>query len=353
MTITKQRKINNALNRIEMTPMKNISLIVLFLLSFWSPNILKAQEGLPIYSDYLTDNYYLIHPSMAGAANCAQVRLTARQNWFGQKDAPGLQTLSINSSLGNSNSAIGGIAFADNNGYHSQSGAYVTYAHHLKFSRSDLDLNMLSFGLSAGLLQYRLDRSEFVAGNDPLAAGGNLSSGEFNIDFGFSYHLYDFYAHVTAKNLLKNSGINNDLQITSNLRRYLISTGFIISKPGKTLSYEPSLLIQHQEGTKQSTIDFNIKLYQKLKSNTLYGGISYRRSLDGAEFLEGNEIVSQKLNYFTPFIGLNYKKFTFAYTYSHQLNSLVFDNGGLHQITLGFDFSCKKERYDCNCPAIN
>ena len=22
----------------------------------------SAQEGLPIYSDYLTDNYYLIHP---------------------------------------------------------------------------------------------------------------------------------------------------------------------------------------------------------------------------------------------------------------------------------------------------
>ena len=26
-----------------------------------------AQEGLPIYSDYLTDNFYLLYPSMAGA----------------------------------------------------------------------------------------------------------------------------------------------------------------------------------------------------------------------------------------------------------------------------------------------
>lgn len=333
--------------------MKNISPIALFLISLCSFTLMRAQEGLPIYSDYLTDNYYLLHPSMAGAANCSQARLTSRQNWFGQKDAPGLQTLSINSGLGSGTSAIGAILFADNNGYHSQSGAYFTYAHHLKFSRSDLDLNMLSFGISAGILQYRLDRSEFVAGVDPLAAGGNLSNGEFNMDFGFSYHLYDFYAHVTAKNLLKNSGINNDLQVTSNLRRYLLSVGYVINKPGKTLSYEPSILIQHQEGTKQSAVDFNLKLYQKIKSSTLYGGISYRRSLDGAEFLEDNQIVSQKLNYFTPFVGLNYKKITFAYTYSHQLNSLVFDNGGLHQLTLGFDFSCKRQRYDCNCPAIN
>ena len=41
-----------------------------------------SQEGLPVYSDYLSDNYYLIHPSMAGAANCAKVRLTGRQQWF-------------------------------------------------------------------------------------------------------------------------------------------------------------------------------------------------------------------------------------------------------------------------------
>ena len=51
-----------------------------------------SQEGLPVYSDYLSDNYYLLHPSMAGAANCTKLRLTARQQWFGQQDAPSLQT---------------------------------------------------------------------------------------------------------------------------------------------------------------------------------------------------------------------------------------------------------------------
>ena len=72
-----------------------------------------AQEGLPIYSDYLTDNYYLIHPSMAGVANCSKVRLTARQQWFGQNDAPNLQTLSINGRIGESQSGVGGIIYND------------------------------------------------------------------------------------------------------------------------------------------------------------------------------------------------------------------------------------------------
>ena len=171
----------------------------------------EAQEGLPIYSDYLTDNYYLIHPSMAGVANCAKVRLTARKQWFGQDDAPALQTLSINGRIGNSPSAVGAIVYNDKNGYHSQTGAYLTYAHHLMFSRNEIDLNMLSFGLSAGVIQYKLDETTFLnEGFDPIIAGIEQSASNFNIDFGFSYHLYDFYAHATVKNVLNNDGVNSN-----------------------------------------------------------------------------------------------------------------------------------------------
>ena len=48
---------------------KSYLILVLFLtqLSF-------SQEGVAVYSDYLSDNYYLIHPSMAGAANCGKIR---------------------------------------------------------------------------------------------------------------------------------------------------------------------------------------------------------------------------------------------------------------------------------------
>ena len=74
-----------------------------------------SQEGLPIYSDYLTDNYYLLFPSMAGAANCTKVRFTGRKQWMDQDEAPNLQTVSINGRLGDSKSALGTIAFKDQN----------------------------------------------------------------------------------------------------------------------------------------------------------------------------------------------------------------------------------------------
>ena len=317
----------------------------------------NSQEGLPIYTDYLTDNYYLIHPSMAGAANCAKIRVTGRQQWFGQDNAPQLATLSINSRIGDTQSAVGGILYTDRNGFHSQNGAYITYAHHLLFSRNEVDLNQLSFGLSIGMIQYKLDETAFTAeGFDPIIAGIEQSATNFNIDFGFSYHLFDFYAHFTAKNILKNDGINsNERGIFSydNPRQFLASLGYVFGKYGSDWSYEPSVMFQYRDGTKESLFDVNVKAYKTMSFGKLWGGLSYRRSLDGAEFVDGTGVSSQKLQYISPLLGVNYKDFMFAYTYAYQANSVVFNNAGFHQITLGYNFNCRRERYDCNCPAVN
>lgn len=315
-----------------------------------------AQEGLPIYSDYLTDNYYLIHPSMAGVANCNKIRFTGRKQWFGQSNAPNLQTLSINGRIGETSSGVGAILFNDENGYHSQTGAYLTYAHHLMFSRNPIDLNMLSFGLSIGMIQYKLDETTFLAdGFDPLIAGIERSATDFNIDFGFSYQFVNFYAHATIKNVLENDGVNFNEQGLSfnNLRTYLFSAGNVFSSFNREWSYEPSVMFMYRDATKESSIDVNMKVYKEMDFGKVWGGISYRRSLDGAEFLNGTGISSQKLQYITPLIGVNYQNYVFAYTYSYQSNSVVFNNGGFHQITLGINFGCRREKYECNCPAVN
>ncbi len=332
----------------------NLKKLSLLAVVVFCSQFVKAQEGLPIYTDYLTDNYYLIHPSMAGAANCAKLRITGRQQWFGQDDAPQLATVSVNSRIGETQSGIGAIVYSDKNGYHSQNGMYLTYAHHLMFSRSEVDLNQLSFGLSIGMIQYKLDETAFLNEPfDPIIAGIEQSSTNFNMDLGFSYNLYNFYAHATVKNVLNNKGINNDIEITSNLRRYLLSAGYGFGKFGSDWSYEPSILFQYKDGTKESSFDLNLKAYKKMDFGQVWAGLSYRRSLDGAEYIDGSSINSQKLQYVSPILGINYNNFMFAYTYAYQANSVVFNNGGFHQVTLGLNFNCRKERYHCNCPAIN
>ena len=98
-----------------MISFKNIVFVAT--LALMTQNI-NSQEGLPIYSDYLTDNFYLLHPSMAGVSSCNKLRATGRQQWFGDENAPSLQTMSINARIGESSSGVGAIVFNDQNGYH-------------------------------------------------------------------------------------------------------------------------------------------------------------------------------------------------------------------------------------------
>src|SRR6478735_2815535 len=166
---------------------KGYLLLIILLISQFS----FSQEGISVYSDYLTDNYYLIHPSMAGASNCAKVRFTGRQQWFGSDNAPSLNTLSFNGRLSD-RSGAGIILYNDENGYHSQKGVKLSYAHHIMFSRSDLDLNQLSFGISVGAAQSQLDETSFLnQPADPLISGTIQKSTYYNVDLGASYNYLD------------------------------------------------------------------------------------------------------------------------------------------------------------------
>lgn len=325
----------------------------LLVLSFLLAQISFSQEGIAVYSDYLSDNYYLIHPSMAGAANCGKIRLTGRQQWFGQEDAPALQTLSFNTALDEDGiSGVGIIAFNDKNGYHSQSGAKLTYAHHLRFSRNTIDLNQLSFGLSAVFVQSNLDGRNYV-GFDPAVVQGVVQKDSyFNADLGASYFYMDFFTHLTVKNFLANKReLYTDFE-SDNLRKYLWSAGATFGDEDRLL-FEPSFMFQYTEETTEKAIDLNLKVYKQLDFGRLWGGLSYRRSFDGAQYTSGGGLEEQKLQWITPIIGVNYKKFMFSYTYSHIMGDIKFDNGGFHQLTLGIDVFCRAKAWDCNCPAVN
>ncbi|MBA3985455.1 MAG: type IX secretion system membrane protein PorP/SprF [Flavobacteriales bacterium] len=298
-----------------------------------------GQEGIPVYSDYFADNLYLLHPSMAGAAYYGKLRLTARQQWFDQNEAPNIQTLTFHTRLGE-RSGIGAILYNDRNGYHSQTGGYLTYAHHIMFSRTKYDLNQLSFGLSAGVIQSRLDETNFDLSNfDPVIAGIIQSSSYLNIDAGVSYNFLNFSSHFTVKNLLfRNRNLFTEDFEPNNQRSYNMSAAYGFASAYGDWTFEPSFLFQWKERTGEQAIDVNFKAFRQLDFGRLWGGVSYRRSFDGAEFLDGVSVSNQKLQYITPVVGINYDKFVFAYTYSYQTGSVVFDNGGFHQLTLGFNF---------------
>ena len=321
-----------------------------------------AQEGIPVYFDYLSDNYYLVFPSMAGIGEGGKIRATARKQWFDVDDAPSLQTINAHFRIGDTPSGIGAILFNDANGYHSQTGLKLTYAHHLRMGSSDMRvLNQLSFGLSGTVLQSSLDETEFRSVTpDPAVSGIKLSASYTNVDIGISYNFQEFYTHFAVTNALTGSKRNvyyrdrqdnPDQLVIDNIRRYLVSAGYVIGR--SEWQVEPSILFQMTEFTKEKTMDINAKVYKDVNFGRIWGGLSYRRSFDGAQFQTTNGFGEQRLQLVTPIVGANINNFMVSYNYSYQMGDIRFDNGGFHQITIGYDFGQTERKYDCYCPAAN
>lgn len=308
---------------------------IVFLCFLGASIFVHAQETLPIYTDYLSDNVYLIHPSAAGFRDCSKVRLTARNQWSGVQDAPSLQTLNFHTKFGEKG-GLGLIIFNDQNGYHSRQGVQGSYAYHLDLGRFE-EYRQLSFGLSIMVVNNKLDETSFEI-PDPVISQIVQSSGYFNADFSMAYHNMDFFGYFTVKNLMLTARNLYSADYESlNLRRYLLSLGYYFDyNVGSGVEFEPSVMIQFIERTNEKFVDFNFKVYKELSNAKLWAAFSYRRGFDNVN--------TQQLSYLTPIVGVNFEKYMFSYTYTKQTGDILFDDGSYHQITLGFNFGCYSPR---------
>ena len=323
--------------------------LTILLATFLFINKINSQETLPVYSDYLSDNVYLLHPAAAGIGNCAKLRLTHRNQWVDSDKAPQLQTISYHTKVNaESNVGLGGVLFKDQNGFHSQIGAQATFAYHINMGGEDF--NQLSFAISGMFVGNKIDETNFILPgelNDPVITNLVRAENYYNADFGMAYHYKTGFAYLSIKNLLLSArNLESSTYESLNLRRYITTIGYFFDNdnPNK-IKLEPSITAQLIEYNKSTFIDFNLKAYRKLtNNNTIWAVISYRRGFDG------NQI--EELSQFTPIIGINLKKLMLSYTYTHQLGDYSYANGGYHQFTLGLDIFCKTPRANA-CPNVN
>ena len=319
--------------------MKPLNSLTLSLVGFIITNSI-AQHTLPIYSDYLSDNIYLVHPSAAGIGNTGKLRLTARQQWSDLKDAPSLQTISFHNRF-RDKAAFGWILFNDSNGFHSQKGVQGTFAYHLDIDRSAV-FNQISFGISLKAVQNQVDQTQFFG--DPSLAQIISSDGYFNADFSIAHHKKGFSSYFTVKNLLltAKNNLDNDLEPTD-MRNYILALGYYFGQK-RVFQFEPSVMIQLRESTGERVIDLNLKVYKKFNKSQLWAVLSYRKGLDTAPI--------EDIVYITPIIGFNYNKLMFSYTYTRQLNDIVLTEKGFHQVSVGVNLFTRTLRAAA-CPNIS
>jgi len=284
--------------------------------------------NLPVFTQYLADNDFVVSPTFAGIGNNFRVRLNGLSQWVGIKNAPQNQALYADIRIA-SRSGAGFSAYNDRNGNTRQQGLKFSFAHHLILD--DKTEQYLSLGISYNINMFRIAIEDFeTTYENPIidpAVTDDRSIVNHNFDIGALYRFRNFWLSANANNLIAKDIDSYSAIEPNSLLNLQFYSGYTI-KGSNYSDFEPSAFIQYFISDGRSSTDINFK-YRKYNSrNDFYWvGASYR-------FL--NDQVMQPLN-IGPMAGLKKSFFYVAYAYQITLNDLTGYNSGTHAITIGFD----------------
>jgi len=296
---------------------------------------------LPVFTQYLADNNFVVSPTYAGIGDNLKIRANGLTQWVGIKGAPDNQSLYGDFRISN-RSGIGVSMYNDRNGNTIQTGFKFSFAHHLVLDY--YSKQYLSFGISYNINNFRIDINNFNTTYenpiiDPFVTDDRRTSNN-NFDAGFLYRNKGFFLSFNVNNLL-DKDIDNNIRVAEPnlLLNYQIYSGYTFNGPKKSgLEFEPSVYYQMFASDKRSSTDLNFKV-RKFNRNEDYvwAGISYR-------FL--NDQLLKPLNV-GPMVGFQKSVFYFGYAYQITTNELSAYNSGTHVITIGLNFL--QGISDCPC----
>lgn len=303
----------------------------------------SAQEEL-IYSQYHF-NYYLVNPALAGAEPCHHFMISNRAQWVGMADAPMTQLLTYRGRVWR-NVGIGAYLYNDRNGYSNQAGGQVTFAYHIPLSNGRRYTQkvsydrQLSFGVSFKMKYFYINNDLFVedlsAGSDNAFA--NTSGWQPNMNVGVYYKSYGGFLGLSFTNLIPiTADIYGDKEMPAPLTWFLFGGYTFDLGPRKDKYIEPMAMIKMNQYW-ETNLDINLKFGQEVSDMWGYWvQLSYRHGFN--KDLDRNNFQSMVL---MPMCGFRIKGFNIGYAFSLDLNNMVTQNGGTHEIMLGYSFCYTK-----------
>ncbi len=134
--------------------MKNLTTLLFLLISV----SLSAQQ-IPDFSLF-RENAFVYNPAVAGTDQASIVNLSVRKQWTNINESPFTAIASYHTSIESKNIGVGAVIFNDFIGPTSFTGFTGSFAYNIvlsEFRRGVSEYKVLSFGLSAGIRQYRLN----------------------------------------------------------------------------------------------------------------------------------------------------------------------------------------------------
>lgn len=281
----------------------------------------QAQQ-IPQYSQYML-NDYILNPAMTGQHDYWEVKSNSRLHWVGINDAPRTFILSAHGPFKKFNMGMGGSVFADITGPTSRIGAYLSYAYHLKLSKS-LKLGM---GLSMGLLQYRIDGTKITLyeDGDPVFPNRMMTVYAADATFGLNLKHKNFNFGISIPQLIGNKLKFLDEQEATDgtLARHYMAMGSYTFHVGD-FGLMPNLLVKYVAPV---PVQFDAGLRVDWRDD-IWLGASYRHD-DAVSFMGG----------------FAYKDYLMVgYSYDMSTSNLRNYSDGTHELMVGVRFRPWKKK---------
>ncbi len=295
--------------------------IVYTLLAMFLAFAASAQQN-PQYSQYIF-NSMGINPAYTGSKNVLNVNAFHRSQWTGIEGAPTTQALTIDGISASNKLGLGLALTRDEIGAQSSLSAYANIAVKLPVS----EYGVFSLGLAPGLVQTKIDGSEFGIEDDPSIPVSAESTIKPDIKIGAYFHTQRFYAGLSASDLLQ----FKDMEQVEPERHYYFTTGYVMDL-GPFVKLKPSILVK-EDFNAPTAVDLNAFI---LLADRLWLGSSYRTSVN--LFNETPKEAGMDKRTAVSFIGelMIHRSLRLGYAYDKMLNEM--NNFNTHEISVGYYF---------------
>ena len=261
-------------------------------------------------------NKYEINPAVAGSEEGIPLAFTYRKAWVGIDGSPSMQWLTAHMKVAK-NMGVGARIFNSTQGPIRKTGMEATYAYHIPLNTKDS--SRLSFGLSAFVYQYYLDKQSLRVEDpsDPAVLGAENKVVP-DAAFGVYYYARNYYVGLSIYQLFqgKIQFDADDIIENKRERHYMFNMGYKF-EISKSFDLEPSVLLKYLEG---STFQADVNLYATYLDMVSLG-VSYRT----------NDAIVLQFGYRTP-------KLNIAYAYDIGLGEIRTVSSGSHQIMVIYRF---------------
>ena len=295
--------------------MRKVTYVIGLMILASSTGLLAQQ--MPQYTQYMF-NDFVINPAVAGVYNYYQIRTNHRFQWVGLLDPPMTNSIAFYGPHAKLDMGYGGYVYNDVTGPTSRTGITGSYAYNIAVTGNI----RLSMGLSASVMQYRIDGTQLNPADVSDPSILSLVSTSYLPDAGLGLYLYSdqFYVGLSAAQLL-----NNNIKIFDNkdglnrLKTHFNLIGAYHFWIDENWLIEPSLMVK---GTAPKELGFDITARIEWKQ-TLWTAVSYRYS----------EAVGVMLGYSFD------KSLFFGYAYDIGISDLRKYNTGSHEVMIGYRFN--------------